>query len=100
MNWSHVDFLWIIVMFWSAVWSLILTAPIHYRVSIGEQGGYIFSKTIPLINMAKRHNQACVNNLPLISFYWFIFVPMSNGLTNKTQLLSLCTGCVLVDPRG
>ncbi len=34
MDWSHVDFLWIIVMFLSAVWTLILTAPIH---SIGEQ---------------------------------------------------------------
>ncbi len=27
----------IIVMFLSAVWTLILTAPIHYRRSIGEQ---------------------------------------------------------------
>ncbi len=26
---SHVDYLWIIVMFLSAVWALILTAPIH-----------------------------------------------------------------------
>ncbi len=29
--------LWIIVMFLSAVWTLILTAPIHCRGSIGEQ---------------------------------------------------------------
>ncbi len=29
--------LWIIVMFVSAVWALILTAPIHCRGSIGEQ---------------------------------------------------------------
>ncbi len=28
---------WITVMFLSAVWTLILTAPIHYRGSIGEQ---------------------------------------------------------------
>ncbi len=34
---SHVDYLWIIVMFLSAVWTLILTAPIHCRGSIGEQ---------------------------------------------------------------
>ncbi len=33
MDWSHVDYLWIIVMFLSAVWTLILMAPIH----IGEQ---------------------------------------------------------------
>ncbi len=32
-----VDFLWIIVMFLSTVWTLILTAPIHCRGSIGEQ---------------------------------------------------------------
>ncbi len=32
---SH--YLWIIVMFLSAVWTLILTAPIHCRASIDEQ---------------------------------------------------------------
>ncbi len=37
MVWSGVDYLWIIVMFLSAVWTLILTAPIHCRASIGEQ---------------------------------------------------------------
>ncbi len=37
MDWSGVDYLWIIVMFLSAVWTLILTAPIHCRRSIGEQ---------------------------------------------------------------
>ncbi len=35
--WSGVDYLWNIVMFLSAVWTLILTAPIHCRGSIGEQ---------------------------------------------------------------
>ncbi len=28
---------WIIVMFWSSVWTLILTAPIHCRASTAEQ---------------------------------------------------------------
>ncbi len=37
MYWSGVDYLWIIVMFLSAVWTLILTAPIHCRWSIAEQ---------------------------------------------------------------
>ncbi len=37
LDWSHLDYLWIIVMFLSAVWTLILTAPIHCRGSIGEQ---------------------------------------------------------------
>ncbi len=36
MDRSGVDYLWIIVMILSAVWTLILTAPIHYRESIGE----------------------------------------------------------------
>ncbi len=34
---TDVVFLWIIVMFLSAVWTLILTAPIHCRGFIGEQ---------------------------------------------------------------
>ncbi len=34
MDWSRVDYLWIIEMFLSAVWTLVLTAPIH---CIGEQ---------------------------------------------------------------
>ncbi len=36
-NWSGVDYLRIIVMFLSAVWTLNLTAPIHFRGSIGEK---------------------------------------------------------------
>ncbi len=34
---SGVDYLCIIVMSLSAVWTLILTAPIHCRASIAEQ---------------------------------------------------------------
>ncbi len=37
MDWSGVDYLLIIVMFSSAVWALILTAPIHFIGSIAEQ---------------------------------------------------------------
>ncbi len=37
MDWSGVDYLWIIGMFLSAVWTLILTAPIHCRASIAER---------------------------------------------------------------
>ncbi len=36
VNWG-TGVVWIIVMFLSAVWPLILTAPIHCRRSIGEQ---------------------------------------------------------------
>ncbi len=35
MDWSGVDYLWIIVMFLSAVWTLILTAPIGEQVMLG-----------------------------------------------------------------
>ncbi len=34
---SGVDYLWIIMMSLSDVWTLILTAPIHCNGSIGEQ---------------------------------------------------------------
>ncbi len=37
MDWSGVDYLWIIVMLLSAVWTLILTAPIHCPEFIGEE---------------------------------------------------------------
>ncbi len=41
--WTGV--VWIIVMFLSAVWTLILTAPIHCRGSTGEQVMLNFSKS-------------------------------------------------------
>ncbi len=50
MDWSGVDYLWIIVMFLSAVWTLILTAPIHCRGFIGEQH---FSKSDEETNLSK-----------------------------------------------
>ncbi len=37
MDWSGVDYLWVIVMFLSAVWTFIQTAPIHCRGSISQQ---------------------------------------------------------------
>ncbi len=37
IDWSHGDYLRIIVKFLAAVWILILTAPIHCRGSTGEQ---------------------------------------------------------------
>ncbi len=42
-----MDYLWIIVMFLSAVWTPILTAPIHCRASIAEalMDCYTFSKS-------------------------------------------------------
>ncbi len=37
MDWAGVDYLWIIVMFLAAVWTLILMAPINFNGFIGEQ---------------------------------------------------------------
>ncbi len=34
MDWSRIDYLWVIVMF---LFELILMAPIHHRGFIGEQ---------------------------------------------------------------
>ncbi len=45
-RWTGVVwYLWIIVMFLSAVWILILTAPIHCRASIAEQMQLHFCKS-------------------------------------------------------
>ncbi len=46
MDWSHMDYLWIIVMFLSAVWTPILMAPIHCKGSISEQVMLNFSKPV------------------------------------------------------
>ncbi len=37
MDGSYVDNFWIILMFLLAVWTLILMAPIHCTLYIGEQ---------------------------------------------------------------
>ncbi len=48
-SWTGV--VWIIVMFLSAVWTLILTAPIHCRGFIGEQDVMLnFYKFVPMKN--------------------------------------------------
>ncbi len=61
MDWSGVDYLWIIVMFLSAVWTLILTAPIHISPDLMKKQTwmawgrihskqiFIFGWTIPCI---------------------------------------------------
>ncbi len=50
MDWRHLGCLWIIVMFLFSVWTLILTASIHCRGSIGERVMYSlhFSKSIQI----------------------------------------------------
>ncbi len=49
MHEISVDYLWIIVTFLSAAWTLILTAPIHCRGSNGEQDAMLnFAKSSPM----------------------------------------------------
>ncbi len=43
MDWSGVDYLWIIVLSLSDVWALILTAPIHYRAVVSNPAPGDFS---------------------------------------------------------
>ncbi len=53
MDWSGVDYLWIIVMFLS-VWTLILTAPIHCRGSL-VNAWCNFSKSVPIKKQTYLH---------------------------------------------
>ncbi len=70
MDWSRtVDFLWIIVIFLSAVWTLILTAPIHCRGSIGEQVLRHFSKFIYILDDLKV-NTFQAKLIFLVSYSW------------------------------
>ncbi len=48
MELNCVDYLWIIVMFLSDVWTFILMAPIHCRGSIDEQVMYSNAKFIQI----------------------------------------------------
>ncbi len=59
VNW-WTGVVWISVMFLSAVWALILTAPIHCKGSIGEQVMQNFSKTVPMKNVSV----TCVTPVP------------------------------------
>ncbi len=59
MDWSRVDYLWINVMFLSAVWTLILTAPIHCRGSMVSNWCTImlnFSKTVKIEAVFTQHH--------------------------------------------
>ncbi len=50
-----VDYLWIIVMFLSAVWTFILTAPIHCRGSIDDQVMLNLSKSVMIKKQIHLH---------------------------------------------
>ncbi len=54
INW-WTGVVWIIVIFLSAVWTLILTAPIHCRWSIGEQEMLNFYKSVLMKKQTHLH---------------------------------------------
>ncbi len=56
MDRSHVGYLSIIVMFLSAVWTLILTAPIHCRWFVGEQVMYFQQKKVLFLNHSSKNS--------------------------------------------
>uniref|UniRef100_A0A671NI24 Glutamate receptor n=1 Tax=Sinocyclocheilus anshuiensis TaxID=1608454 RepID=A0A671NI24_9TELE len=66
MDWSGVDYLWIIVMFLSAVWTLILTAPIHCGLFIRntDQEYTAFRLAIFLHNTSPNATEAPFNLVP------------------------------------
>ncbi len=70
MDWSGVDYLFIIVMFLSDVWTLILTAPIHCRASIAEQVMQCYISP----NLMKKTNSEGGNFQKILILGWTIIV--------------------------
>ncbi len=88
---SGVDYLWIIVMFLSAVWTLILTAPIHWRGSICKQVKFCwFSLTLINKQTHTRHWMAWrwVNYQQMLIFEWSIPLMIYHERLNKEWKLS------------
>ncbi len=92
MDWSGVDYLWIIVMFLSAVWTLILTAPIHCRGSIAEQEMEYYISPNLMKKQTHLHGlgvQMLISGWN-ISYYNFIFETYACAIFfNKGHLLSI-----------
>ncbi len=57
MDWSCVDYLWIILMFLSAVWTHILTAPIQLQIINWWASDLMlhFSKSVPIKKQTHLH---------------------------------------------
>ncbi len=78
VNW-WTGVVWIIVMFLSAVWTLILTAPIHYRASIAET---LIQRHISINLMKQTHPNL---GWPEGKFYFYFWVNYSSK-TNRNRL--------------
>ncbi len=74
-----MDNLWIIVMFLSAVWTLILTAPIHCRGSISEE---VITKKRKIVIVPL--NNSIILDLANIYLLWFMLVASRIYITKKT----------------
>ncbi len=67
MDWRCVDYLWIIVMFLSAVCTLILTAPIHCRGSTVSN----WCNPSKSVLMKKQTHLEWVNEWTILFMVWF-----------------------------
>ncbi len=76
MDWSGVDYLWIIVMLLSAVWTLILTAP------IAEDPSIYLSKSVPVFSF--------VWTIPLRMLRSFTARPSTSVLTEQSSDIRIC----------
>ncbi len=101
MDWSRVDYLWIIVMFLSDVWTLILTAPIHCRGS-----SFFSSLFAQRFSRCKSLQSSFTENLIstlylVIAYHWWARDVMQNFsksvLMNKqTHILYILAGNIWI----
>ncbi len=90
VNW-WTGVVWIIVMFLSAVWTLILTAPIHCRASIAET---VMQRHISTNLMKKQTHPNLgwpeMSTFSAFCFFWWtkicIFTPVLFVRLNRTQV--------------
>ncbi len=91
MDWSGVDYLWIIMMFLSAVWTLILTAPIHCRGSIGEHVMECYIS--PNLFWWRNKLIYILDSLTFPANVHFVWTfPLNNGQMNCMRFINLTCG--------
>ncbi len=90
--WTGV--VWMIVMFLSAVWTLILTAPIHCRASIGET---VMQCYIYIYAFSRRFYP---KRLTLHSSYSFTFDQLLLSLGIEPMILALLAPCSTIWATG
>ncbi len=93
INW-WTGVVWIIVMVLSAVWTLILTAPIHCRGSIGEQVMYVmlhFSRSSLMkkqthLHLERPESEYIYSNSSFLGELFLSIVSMTHSALNVEAL--------------